>query len=436
MNPGDQAATALLDSALNAHRNGRYDEAESHYREILQHFPEHPAATHFLGIIVFEKGNTEQGINLVRQSIDLAPDTQDWYNDLGNMLAAAQLDDDAVAAFMAALQIDPNKPVIWNNLGAVLLRAGQLEEALLTFENATALDPAFEDALNNLGNTLTQLNRTEAAARAFCAAYILNPTPEKPKKMLGIAYYTLGRIEEAAQTYRAWLAEDPGNPTAQHMLAACSGEGVPERADDAYIESTFDHYASTFESKLVDDLAYKIPELIGQALNTLGIPAHSLNLLDAGCGTGLCGPQLAPFSRHMTGVDLSAKCLEVAAEKAVYDELVKAELVAYLSTIARTFNLIVVADTLIYFGNLEKFMRAAAHALDNNGLLIASFEELESADAEFTITPSGRYSHSRAYLEAAFRTAGFEFDSISPTDIRTELGQPIKGLLVVARKHD
>ncbi|MBI3525936.1 MAG: tetratricopeptide repeat protein [Betaproteobacteria bacterium] len=430
-----QTADGMMVSALDAHHAGQLDEAELQYRQILEQAPEHPTATHFLGILQHQKGDSDAGIRLLRKSVELAPEREEWHNDLGNMLAATKRHDEAAAAFMAALQLNPNNPEVWNNLGAVLQGSGQLEGATLAYENAVKLNPGFEEAHNNLGNILTQLGRVEDAARSFSAAYVVRPDPAKPRQMLGSAYYSLGRIAEAAQVYRQWLEEEPGNPIARHMLSACSGQEVPERAATSYVETHFDQYALTFESKLVGNLAYSIPAMLAPTLKELALPTDALQVLDAGCGTGLCGPPLRQYAKHLIGVDLSAKCLAVAAEKTVYDELVKSELVEYLSTTARTFDLIVVADTLVYFGNLEKFLQAAANALGEAGLLIASVEELAPPHAGFTLNPSGRYSHSREYLLAQFTAAGFEFHSIIPVDVRTELGKPVKGLLLIARKR-
>ena len=53
-------------------------------------------------------------------------------------------------------------------------------------------------------------------------------------------------------------------------------------------------------------------------------------MLDAGCGTGLCGPLIAPYARRLVGVDLSERMLAQARARDVYDELVKGELTAYL----------------------------------------------------------------------------------------------------------
>jgi predicted TPR repeat methyltransferase len=430
----DSNVDSIVDSALNAQCAGRLDEAESQYHHALRESPAHPAALHFLGILQHQKGQSDEGIALVRQSLELAPAKADWHNNLGNLLAAGQHDEDAAAAFLTALEIKSDNPVVWNNLGAVLQRAGQLENAVRAFENAIFIDPAYADALSNLCQVQTRQGKTVEAALSYCAAYVLHPTAEKSKQMLGTAYYSLGRIAEAAQTYRSWLDDDPDNPIARHLLASCSGRDVPDRASDAYLEMQFDNTAEDFDSKMRAGLAYSIPEMTGRSLMDLAIPPGSLAVLDAGCGTGLCGPHLAPFARHLVGVDLSGKSLAIAAEKEVYGVLAKTEIVAYLSTKDARFDLLVAADTFIYFGSLDAFLQAAANALGNDGLLIASIEECVSG-ADFVLNPSGRYSHSRGYVEKSFAAAGFEFHSMTAVDIRLELGKPARGLFLIARKQ-
>ena len=72
-------------------------------------------------------------------------------------------------------------------------------------------------------------------------------------------------MDEAAQIYRDWLADSPENPTARHLHAACTGEAVPERADDAYVRETFNSFAETFDTKL-------------KRLETIAHPVSSLTL--------------------------------------------------------------------------------------------------------------------------------------------------------------
>ena len=158
-------------------------------------------------------------------------------------------------------------------------------------------------------------------------------------------------------------------------------------------------------------------------------------MLDAGCGTGLCGPLIAPYARRLVGVDLSAPMIAQARARNVYDELVKRELTAYLDDSTAAFDVIVSADTLVYFGLLEDVAAAAANALRPGGRLIFTVEELNGAgsDAGYAISPTGRYRHARPYVERVLAGANLQSE-IVPAELRLEAGDPVPGLVVQATK--
>ena len=62
----------------------------------------------------------------------------------------------------------------------------------------------------------------------------------------------IGEVDEAVTVLEEWLREDPGDPIAEHMLAASTGRDVPSRASNAFVEKTFDAFAASFEAKLQD----------------------------------------------------------------------------------------------------------------------------------------------------------------------------------------
>ena len=52
--------------------------------------------------------------------------------------------------------------------------------------------------------------------------------------------------------------------------------------------------------------------------------------------------------------------------------------------------------------------------------------------AGFRLEPTGRYSHSRAYLERTLSAAGLTVRAIREVSPRKQLGKPVAGLLVAA----
>lgn len=285
-----------------------------------------------------------------------------------------------------------------------MLAQALVEDAAQAFIQALQLDPDYIDALENLGNTLERLGDSEEASLFFlCRAYVLRPAADQPPKMRGIAYYRLGRIDEAAAVYRLWLQQEPGNPTARHLLAGCSGQNVPDRASDAYVATTFDQFAATFDERL-QSLGYQIPARIGAALAPLLAADARLQVLDAGCGTGLCAPVLRPYAQRLVGVDLSSGMLQKASARGLYDELVHAELHAWLFSQPGAFDLICAADVLIYFGELAPLLAAFRQAMRADGVLAFSVESTEGM--EYRLQPSGRYSHSETGLRTNMAAAG------------------------------
>jgi predicted TPR repeat methyltransferase len=426
----------LLDYAIGMQVNGRLEEAEDIYNQILTIIPDEPAVLHFLGILLHQRERSDVALDMIKRSSELSPQQPDWFNDLGNVLVERGDFAGATEAFSRSIALEPSDANVWNNLGAVLQRCGQLEEACAAFQQSISLNPEFVHALNNLAALFSAQGKENDAAEYYCRAFVLGPREGKPKHMLGVAYNKLGRISEAAEIYRQWLLEEPGNTTAMHLYAACSGVNVPARAADAYIEETFDKYANNFDDKLAEDLSYNGPDLIGQALARVLAPEKKLDGLDAGCGTGLCGPRIAPFTRHLIGVDLSSKMLEVARQRGVYNELHKAELTQFLWDHAGSFDVIVIADTLIYFGTLDEVFAATYGALRTGGLLIFTLEQTSdpTAHCNYRINPSGRYSHDADYVRVTLASVGFEVQAMEAAGIRKEFTTPVPGWVTTAVK--
>src|SRR5689334_17752561 len=119
-----------------------------------------------------------------------------------------------------------------------------------------------------------------------------------------------------------------------------------------------------------------------------------------------------------------------ARERNVYDELVKGELTAYLLDSPGSYDVIVSADTLVYFGPLEAVAAAAANALRPGGVLVFTVEELSDGH-NYSLSPNGRYRHSRGYVERVLADAGLDAE-IVPAELRLEAGDPVAGLVVKA----
>ena len=394
-------ATGLLHEAIAKHRAGDHAAAENGYREHLLQFPGDPSALHFLGLLRSHQGRNSEGIPLM----------------------------------LAALEADSGYVDAWSNLGIAYYEEQNLARAEECCRKAIELSPNFANAWANLALTLRARDAPEEALEALGRALELNPQMRNAALSYGQVLYRLDKLPQALEFYRNWLAKCPDDPIPQHMLAALGGAACPPRASDAYVRSTFDDFAEVFERSL-QGLQYQAPQLLYAAVMDSGALPRTkpLEVLDIGCGTGLCGPLLRPAARRLVGVDLSPKMLSQAAARGLYDQLNCAELTEWLGTCRTSFDLAIAADVLCYFGDLWVAFSRVYNVLAPGGCFGCSLEAApESTSGQpFEIRPHGRYQHQRAYIERTLAHAGFQQVRISQAVLRYERGDAVVGYLVVA----
>jgi predicted TPR repeat methyltransferase len=428
------APDAGLPRAIEAHRSGDLDLAERLYRRALERRPDDANALHFLGLLTHQRGDTAAAIELLGRATTRSPGYVDAVNNLGNLLRIEGRFAEAESAYRRAISLRPADADAHSNLGAILKARGHHEEAEASLARAIELDERHVPALTNMGLLLQRLGRARDAIAFHHAAVAYDPDHPDCSRVLGLAYLMNGDVEEAREVFRRWLDRDPGNPTATHLLAACSDEDAPERAADAYVRETFDGMAAGFD-EMIADLGYRAPALVATALaHVWPTPRSDLDVLDAGCGTGLCAPFLRPHALALDGVDLSPGMLARAARRHLYDRLFEAELTRFLQERPAGYDAIVSADTLCYFGALTEVFEAAAGALRPGGRLLFTVEHAAPAVVRYRLEHHGRYSHERSYVAAELRRAGLTIDALDEAALRIENRRPVAGLVVTAGK--
>ncbi|MBA4178148.1 MAG: methyltransferase type 12 [Leptothrix sp. (in: Bacteria)] len=433
--PHAAAHAAILSNAMQQHAAGRLDQARAQYLRLLNAAPRHADALHMMGVLEAQIGQHDRAVELIGRAIAVHPGEAMFHNNLGNVLTRAGRFDEAQVQYRRALELDPARADALNNLGVLLSRLGQPQEAETLLLRARELAPDFTDAHHNLAHHYLRWGHLREALQVCVSALIVKPRDPTLRRVLGTVYTSQGMNDEATALYRAWLEEEPDNAEARFRLVACTGQGVPERAPDGYVAEIFDRFAASFDAQLAT-LSYRAPELVVQAVAaTLPPPAAQFDVVDAGCGTGLCGPLLKPWARRLSGVDLSPGMLGKAQARAVYDDLQADELVAFLAARPACCDLLVSADTLCYFGALDGFAAAAIASLRPAGLLVFTVEAHadEPAAPDFRLQGHGRYSHRHGYVEAVLRGAGLVAVELQAVVLRMEASQPVQGWLVSAR---
>jgi Tfp pilus assembly protein PilF len=150
---------AKIAGALQSHQSGNIAAAERVYREILEQEPAHAIATHYLGMISWQRGDAREGERLMRASIAANATIPDFHNNLGLLLRDARRTAEAIECYRRALEADPVWFEAYNNLGLALEDAGRFEEALGAYGAAIGGQGQFAAARQNLARLLVTLGR-------------------------------------------------------------------------------------------------------------------------------------------------------------------------------------------------------------------------------------------------------------------------------------
>ncbi len=427
------AIDEALEIGLQLHQNGNLTQAEMLYVRILEAAPENLNALHYLGLLCHQQNRSKEAAGLIKQIITLAPENADAHNNLGNVLEGMGKVRQAEESYRNAIALFPDHGPALNNLGVVLMARNKVADAVATYQRAIRVAPDSADFHYNLGNALVKSKDGDGAIASYQRAIALKPDYALAWQRLAMSFLSADQRKEAEAVFEKWLTVEPGNPTVRYLQAACLGIDAPDRAPNQYVQQVFDDMADSFDSHLVENLEYRAPGLLMEALaRALPQPTAGLDILDAGCGTGLCGPPLRPYAGQLTGVDLSSRMLAKAKGRKVYDTLAAAELTAFLDQQPQTFDIIASADTLCYFGALAPVFEASTKALKPDGLLAFTLEAAGENAVNPILNSHGRYSHTRSYAEDTLAGAGLEVLSISSQVLRKEEGRPVSGFVVVA----
>lgn len=254
--PDHKTPQATLDEALNLLQSGRYAEAESIYRKIVEAPGAAPEdgepgggsrilldAFNNLGISLQLQNKMPDAIESYRQAIVIDSAYADAHSNLGAALQRQGVLEEAVASFRRALEINPahgtapcnlgavlqsqgkfgeaetycllaiennpKNPEAYNVLGNTLLLTGRLDEAVARYREALAISPGYLDACCNLGTALQRLERFDESIRVFQQGIDISPHHPLAHNNLGISLKALGRLDEAIASYRAALEFAP-----------------------------------------------------------------------------------------------------------------------------------------------------------------------------------------------------------------------------------
>lgn len=314
-------------------------------------------------------------------------------------------------------------------LQKALLAAGETERALELARETALTNPHVALAVLALGEALQSEGHLPTAIAEYQRALRLDPSLDAVRVALGSAWLDAGEAEKALE---AWQGVPDTDVLSQKRMEAERARDAP-LSDPRYVRHLFDQFSADYDSRMLEQLSYRAPEILVELAQLLGLAAEKrYAILDLGCGTGLMGVAVRRWARRLDGVDLSPAMIAQARARNVYDELTVCEICTWLAKPGRNYELVFAADTLVYLGDLAPLLAGMAMRLCPGGRFLFTVEK--NAGDGFELGPKRRWRHSESYLRAEAARAGFAVIGLMECSPRSEAGTPVDGLAVALAK--
>src|ERR1700674_1208952 len=161
--------------AFQLQTEGRADEAERLYLDVLGGDPRESTALHQLGLLYRERGHHDKALGYMEAAIRADRGSTEALSNCGLILQDLERHEDAIATFNRAVVIDRRNVAAIYNRGNSLLALERFEEALASYQRVLALEPSHLDALYGRGNALRELRRHDEASASYHAALAIKP---------------------------------------------------------------------------------------------------------------------------------------------------------------------------------------------------------------------------------------------------------------------
>lgn len=411
----------------------QYDEAKAFYEKALKLESDNVVAMYNLSLNLYDQGKKDEVMVSLVTIIKAAPSYLPAHFTLAKLLLEKKRIDQAKEHFDFIVAEDSGSEERLSQIVALLLQHQVYALARIYCEQLHQLNPGNTEFIYNLALIEAKENNVAEAIIYYQQVLSIKPDHFPSLNNLAVIYLEQKNKSQAQLYFTEALRLQPNNESIQYTLSVLKGDQsvAPPKA---YIKDLFNHYADHYDAHLRKGLAYKVPELLRTIVRkTSNVEKPEWDILDLGCGSGLCGEAFVDWSKNMIGVDLAEKMLGVAREKKCYQELILSDVESYLTSCDKTFDLILSADVFIYIGDLRNIIEQAYRCLNVRGFFAFSIELGKKQD--YQTQPSGRFAHSEKYIKQLARRAGFKSRQFSAVETRKQDKQSVDGAIVVLQKQ-
>ncbi len=167
-------------------------------------------ALNLMGLIYAKRGEHDQAIKAYIRAIEKDRNFAVAHTNLGNSLADKGDVDGAIEKYETAAEIDPKSAFAYVNWGAALERKGDVSGAIAKYKRAVERDPNYADPYLNWGRALAGKGSFESAIAKYAKVAEIDPNSPLLYVYWGRALVEKGDLDGALEKYVKAAELDPG----------------------------------------------------------------------------------------------------------------------------------------------------------------------------------------------------------------------------------
>ena len=177
---------------------GRMQDAANIYAQILKINPQHTETQYMLGMVFYRSGLYDKADVLVSAALAANSPNAHIYNKArGDIMRGLSRNDEAMACYKRAIDLNPQYPEALNNLASMYLSAGDMKQAEIFFSKVISIKPDYVPALYNMGMIYQKTGRRVEARELIEKTVKLRPQHGEAWKVLAELFIQTAMFDEA-----------------------------------------------------------------------------------------------------------------------------------------------------------------------------------------------------------------------------------------------
>lgn len=238
---------------------GKLDEADAAYKQVLAQDANCAPAWHGLGLLLLNKGDLKGAAEMVMKAVTIDPRQGLYQRNFGELCRRLGMFEQAIVSGQAAVALLPKDLDAHFNLALAYGDSKDYKNAINFYRKAIKINPKHGQSWNNLGAVFEASGHMADALKAYTKATQFDANNAQAHNNLGVVYIDRGNLKDAVTSLNAAIAVKPDFVESHYNLSSLKKYAI----DDPHLTSLEGLY--NLQHRFADTLKIRYNFAIGKA---------------------------------------------------------------------------------------------------------------------------------------------------------------------------